>query len=71
MEVVSCTMMVRKELTPGPPSEVQKACRVHAQRIGKRVVVLVLMVAVGTLFNSVNRVEAVQGMSECGPFDIH
>ncbi|WWD15975.1 hypothetical protein CI109_100399 [Kwoniella shandongensis] len=35
----------------GPPSEVQKACRAHAEKI-----------AVGTLFHPVNRIEAVQGM---------
>jgi hypothetical protein len=37
----------------GPVSDVQRACRQHAQRIG-----------VGTLFNPVARIEAVQAMSE-------
>lgn len=37
----------------GPKSEAQKLCREHAQRI-----------AVGTLFNPVSRIEAVQGMSQ-------
>lgn len=36
----------------GPKSEAQKLCREHAQRI-----------AVGTLFNPVARIEAVQAMS--------
>jgi hypothetical protein len=36
----------------GPISDVQRSCRQHAQRIG-----------VGTLFNPVARIEAVQAMS--------
>jgi hypothetical protein len=43
----------------GPVSDVQRACRQHAQRIG-----------VGTLFNPVARIEAVQAMSELSLLEI-
>ena len=52
---LTAIMMVGARVRDGgnPPSDVQRACLSHAQRI-----------AVGTLFNPVSRVEAVQAMSK-------
>lgn len=52
---LTAIMMVGARVRDGgnSPSDVQRACLSHAQRI-----------AVGTLFNPVSRVEAVQAMSE-------
>jgi hypothetical protein len=65
---ITTILMVGARVRDGgeAPSDVQLACKSHAQRIGMSFQ-NELIIAVGTLFNPVARVEAVQAMSESPP----